>query len=376
MTSNFSDASNSQLVQQLFTTLVRLRFTGRIDLKSPRYPDNPWQFYFVSGQLLYGTGGRHPVRRWLRHVTPLVHSLKLIRQIDRSHACWEYGTFDVLCKSGSLRSEDATRVIRRILAEVLFDLAQAKQLSYTILKEDLLVPRFASVPTEQVFQLFEQGRAVHQRTHFSLPSLDAVAYIKQPKLLESQLEPQIFKTLQGMINGEESLREIAVRIQQNPLTLLGSLSAHINKGSIVLLDQVDKSLPKQAQEGVAPLIVCIDDSEQICQLMANILEPAGFRYVSISDPIRAFAQMATLKPNLLFLDLVMPGISGYELCVRLRKTLLFADLPIIILTGSDNLLERAKSKVTGATDFLSKPIQSEQQILEMVARHAQQTQKA
>jgi hypothetical protein len=62
---NFSESANSQLVQQLFTTLVRLRFTGRIDLRVPRYPDYPWQFYFVGGQLLYGTGGKHPVRRWL-----------------------------------------------------------------------------------------------------------------------------------------------------------------------------------------------------------------------------------------------------------------------------------------------------------------------
>jgi two-component system, chemotaxis family, response regulator PixG len=373
--SNFSDCANSQLVQQLFTTLVRLRFTGRIDLRVPRYPDQPWQFYFVDGQLLYGTGGRHSVRRWLRHVTPLVHSLKLMQQIDRSHACWEYVTFDSLCKRGYLRTEEATQIIRRILAEVLFDLAQATQLSYTIIKNELLVPHFASARIEQVFQLFEQGRVVHQRTQFALPSLDTVAYIKQPDLLQSQLNPQTFKTLQCLINGEDSLREIAAQLQQNPLTLLGSLTAHINKGSIVLLDQADKSLPKQVQDKASPLIICIDDSEQICQLMANILEPAGFRYVSICDPMRAFVQMTTLKPDLLFLDLVMPGISGYELCICLRKSVLFADLPIIILTGSDNLLERAKSKVTGATDFLSKPIRSEHQILEVVARYTRQTAK-
>jgi two-component system, chemotaxis family, response regulator PixG len=366
---NFSESANSQLVQQLFTTLVRLRFTGRIDLRVPRYPDYPWQFYFVGGQLLYGTGGKHPVRRWLRHTTPLVHSLKLLRQIDHSHPCWEYGTLHALCKSGSLPSEEAGRIIRRILAEVLFDLAQAKQVSYTIIKNDLLVPRFASVRIEQALQLFEQGRGIHQRTHFALPSLDAVAQVKQANVLESQLDPQTF---QSLIHGKDSLRELAAQIQQNPLTLLGSLTTHINNGSIVLFDQADKSLPKQVRDVESPLIACIDDSEQICQLMANILEPAGFRYVSISDPMRAFVQMATLKPDLLFLDLVMPGISGYELCTRFRKSVLFADLPIIILTGSGNLLERAKSKVTGATDFLSKPIRSEDQILEVVARHMRQ----
>jgi two-component system, chemotaxis family, response regulator PixG len=373
--SNFSESAKAQLVQQLFTTLVRLRFTGRIDLRVPRYPEHPWQFYFVGGQLLYGTGGRHSVRRWLRHVTPLVHSLKLVQQIDHSYACWEYSTFDALCKSGSLRTEEAAQLIRRILAEVLFDLAQATQLSYTVTKNDLLVPHFASVRIEQVFQLFEQGRVVHQRTHFALPSLDAVAHVKQPKLLESQLDPKTFKILQRLINGEDSLREIAAQIQQNPLALLGSLTTHINKGSIVLSNQADKSLPKQVRDEASPLIVCIDDSAQICQLMANILESAGFRYASISNPIRAFTQIATLKPDLLFLDLVMPGISGYELCTRLRKSVSFADLPIIILTGSDNLLERAKSKVTGATDFLSKPIQSEHQILELVDRYTRQTQK-
>jgi two-component system, chemotaxis family, response regulator PixG len=65
------------------------------------------------------------------------------------------------------------------------------------------------------------------------------------------------------------------------------------------------------------------------------------------------------KPQLIFLDLVMPNANGYEICSRLRKVAAFRDTPIVILTGNDGVIDRVRAKVVGATDFLTKPVQSD-----------------
>ena len=62
------------------------------------------------------------------------------------------------------------------------------------------------------------------------------------------------------------------------------------------------------------------------------------------------------KPDLIFLDLIMPVANGYEICSQLRRNSLFVNTPVIILTGSDGFIDRVRAKVVGATDFLSKPV--------------------
>jgi chemotaxis family two-component system response regulator PixG len=62
------------------------------------------------------------------------------------------------------------------------------------------------------------------------------------------------------------------------------------------------------------------------------------------------------KPDMIFLDLIMPIASGYEICTQLRRISAFTNTPVIILTAHDSLLDRVRAKVVGSTDFLAKPI--------------------
>jgi chemotaxis family two-component system response regulator PixG len=67
------------------------------------------------------------------------------------------------------------------------------------------------------------------------------------------------------------------------------------------------------------------------------------------------ATLAREKPDLIFLDVVMPQTNGYNLCTFLRQSELFRNTPIVILTSQDGLLDRTRAKLIGASDFLSKP---------------------
>ncbi len=86
-----------------------------------------------------------------------------------------------------------------------------------------------------------------------------------------------------------------------------------------------------------------------------MLEPAGYEVVIIQEPLSGIATLVKHKPDLIFLDLVMPDTSGYNLCNFLRKTPAFQNTPIIILTSQDGLIDRTRARLAGASDFMTKP---------------------
>ncbi len=106
-----------------------------------------------------------------------------------------------------------------------------------------------------------------------------------------------------------------------------------------------------------PTIVHVDDSPQNCGIARTILESAGYRYIDVNDPLQAIPTLLQAKPKLILLDLMMPVINGYELCSQIRRVSSLKDLPIVMLTSQDGIVDRVRAKVVKASAFLSKPIE-------------------
>jgi chemotaxis family two-component system response regulator PixG len=117
-----------------------------------------------------------------------------------------------------------------------------------------------------------------------------------------------------------------------------------------------------------PLIACIDDSPLVSEVLARILQPAGYDTIAIQDPMQGVAILSEKKPDFIFLDLVMPQTNGYNLCNFLRQSNLFRETPIVILTSQDGIIDRTRAKLNGASDFLSKPPEAEK-VLQMVEKY-------
>ncbi|MEO0645220.1 MAG: response regulator [Cyanobacteria bacterium J06650_10] len=116
---------------------------------------------------------------------------------------------------------------------------------------------------------------------------------------------------------------------------------------------------QQSQKPAQPLIVHVEDSWSDSQRMEAIVQTADCDYLNIQESMHAIPLLIEKKPQLIFLDLVMPIANGYEICAQIRRVSSLKRVPIVIVTSNSGVTDWLRSKITGASGFLSKPIDSE-----------------
>ncbi len=107
---------------------------------------------------------------------------------------------------------------------------------------------------------------------------------------------------------------------------------------------------------MAAKILVVDDVPMNVKLLADVLGAKGFATVTASSGAEALSKLESEKPDLMLLDVMMPGMSGYEVCQAIRANPAHSMLPIVLVTALDPAQERAKGLEAGADDFLSKPV--------------------
>jgi class 3 adenylate cyclase len=103
-------------------------------------------------------------------------------------------------------------------------------------------------------------------------------------------------------------------------------------------------------------VLVVDDTPHNVKLLADLLTVKGFAVATAADGESALAKLAADKPDIVLLDIMMPGLSGYDVCRRIRADPETALLPVVLVTSLDPQQERVKGIEAGADDFLQKPI--------------------
>ncbi len=116
---------------------------------------------------------------------------------------------------------------------------------------------------------------------------------------------------------------------------------------------------EEKKEELAPLILVVDDHPENLAVLEADLEEAAYRVVLADGGLTALEQVATKRPDLVLLDISMPGIDGLEVCRRLRAEPDTADLPVIMVTGRDAPSDIVAGLDAGANDYVTKPLQPE-----------------
>jgi chemotaxis family two-component system response regulator PixG len=228
----------------------------------------------------------------------------------------------------------------------------------------------------EVQQLWQKWQDAQLATY----SPNSALLIKQPEELQKRTSTQVYHTLSQLLNGQYTLRDLALQMKRDVVQVTRSLLPYIHLGMIEVITipdlpaPVSPTVPKTPTtpaKPTGPLVACVDDSPLVCQTMEALLVAAGYQFVGVNDGLRAFSTLLARKPEVIFLDLVMPNTNGYEICGKLRKLDCFRNTPIVILTGNDGIVDRVRAKLVGASAFLSKPIDAGT-VLSEIRKHVEQ----
>ncbi|MCE9570021.1 MAG: response regulator [Rhodocyclales bacterium] len=113
----------------------------------------------------------------------------------------------------------------------------------------------------------------------------------------------------------------------------------------------------------------IDDSNTIRKTAEIFLRQAGAQVVLAEDGFDALAKINDHQPNVVFCDILMPRLDGYQTCALIKKNAKFASTPVIMLSSKDGLFDRARGRMVGSDEYLTKPF-TKDGLLKTVAAHA------
>ena len=116
-------------------------------------------------------------------------------------------------------------------------------------------------------------------------------------------------------------------------------------------------------------VMVIDDSKTIRRTAETLLKQAGCEVLTATDGFEALAKIADGHPDVIFVDIMMPRLDGYQTCSLIKHNKEFRSTPVIMLSSKDGLFDRARGRVVGSEQYLTKPFTREE-LLNAIQRHA------
>ena len=378
-----------------------------------------WIFSFRMGRLGWVGGGIEPIDRWQRNLA--LAQLELppdrLARIDNPESIDSHLLAQLLTDESIDRQKSAD-IVGIMTIECLFDIIQFSQHSGNRLAYKLTQTGASNPELNLVLPLLEiepiLTKSIQTWQEWSNAGLAVYAPSLFPIISKSADLAQIvagsnLQQIIGAIDGNRTLRSLAPNYRQSLLTFTTALLPLLRSGFITLSPRPKTRVARLVQPDVSnslierstgslstgtystatqsthnfstvsqsmssnavtnsPLIACIDDSILIYQSLERILNDRGYRCFGIQDPLKIMPGLIRNKPNFIFLDLLMPIVNGYEVCEQIRKTPSLKDVPVIILTGKDGLIDRMRSKMVGATGFLGKPV-DEDAVIKMLEKY-------
>ena len=116
-------------------------------------------------------------------------------------------------------------------------------------------------------------------------------------------------------------------------------------------------------------VMVIDDSKTIRRTAETLLVREGCEVVTATDGFEALAKIADHNPQIIFVDIMMPRLDGYQTCALIKKNPRLSSTPVIMLSSRDGLFDRARGRMVGSDEYLTKPF-TKDSLLKTVASHA------
>ena len=395
--------TTDKLAQQIQACATE-QLTGRLEIEDPQ--GQQWSLFFHLGRLTGGASKMHPIRRWCRQLSvhcPELSAFPVCQGSSAQPVYWDYPSLAELVRQGKVPLKQMRSVVAGNCTEILFDIIQrqeqlrcgsSQQLTYRQIPQETIDStsdstfdsRLVVIRASQIWQQATLAWEPWQQAGLVNISPSLAPVIWDADKLREQTSLLAYHNLTTLVDGDRTLRDLAVSVKQNLLAVTQSIMPYIRVQVMGLIcvgdfrcdthfNQATNLQPETTgTKGpvmtlpASPLVVYIEDSQIDRLTMSQILANAGYRFINVQDPIKALPTLLKHKPQLIFLDLVMPVLNGYEICAQIRRVSVFQDTPVIMVTSNDGIVDRVRAKMVGSTDFLAKPI-TRSKVLTILQKH-------
>ena len=379
--------SNFQIPLQVLKHQSKIAWSGCIEIEEPKDASVSWNVYFLEGKVQYisSTVGQQTRIDYFWQQAKLGSKCPDLDEAQISE-------YSFLCRSMSdkqFADQEIKKFLFRLVREGFAQIISIQRANIKLNPGKRIAKSLISFSLEQLWAKQEGKIRFWRQTRSYLASPLSRLYLEQKKALQfykiwktiyqdPELAPlaksQKLPTFASLFVAKKNLYQIATITNVNTEFLVKHLKSSIEDNLIsplpsqeLTLEQVNKNqtsenglFQTQKELPTSPhadstLIVCIDDSKTVQKQMKMTLEAGGYRVIGILDPTTALKMLSKHQPAVIFMDINMPELNGYDLCSLLRKSQKFKEVPIVMLTGRDGMIDRVRAKLVGATDYLTKP---------------------
>jgi len=382
-----------------------------------------WVFYISSGKITFATNSVDCFERLDRHLKRLGHevpnlpkniSSELRLSFEEDFPSFEeqsipiVADYQALCYLATeikLEAVNMQKLVARQTLEVLeMFLALPDTSQYPKKIEPLNLGQvFCHLNIENILKVINNRFTGWQSLAPVIQSPYEIPYVASEAIACKYMSPDAVKKLHKTLRGF-NFRQLGALHNQDDFAIAKKLYPLVKKGAIYLRkpiapfnllplinspnlssnqigtqvrtqneviesdEQISGFAPNVESDQPPKKIVCIDDSQAMLNEIERLLEGNQFTIHVINDSGKALLKMASIKPDLVLLDVGMPNVDGYQLCTLIRRTTMLKDIPVVMVTGNKGLIDRAKAKIVGATDFLAKPF-TQEELLKIVFRY-------
>lgn len=379
------DGTQTVSIATVLQNFANFRSTGCL---SCSWQKVQWLVYFNQGNVIYVTHSIKPEERFERHLrlvrqkdSPLSSANRsqllgvLSQNIRQKQYNPEYKTLDFLLENSFLNLQQVMAFILRSSEECLESLLLADKVHYKFQENDSINSVFTRFEPSNLIAKVEvklknwQALTPEIVSPYQCPYLPPEAEINTP--LAKEIRQKFGKILMGF-----NFRELSARLYQDELMLAKKLYPLIQRGLVRVREPQHpfNQLPKFSFQGTQitsepdKTIICVDDSPSVLRVIKNYLNDPRIAIHLITESPKALMEIIHRKPDLILLDVSMPNLDGYQLCKFIRNHSELSQIPIIMVTGKTGWIDRAKAKVSGATDYLVKPF-SQDELVQMVSKY-------
>src|SRR5690606_4310695 len=119
-------------------------------------------------------------------------------------------------------------------------------------------------------------------------------------------------------------------------------------------------------------VMVIDDSKTIRRTAETLLRKEGCEVVTAVDGFEALSKISDQRPQIIFVDIMMPRLDGYQTCALIKNNQMFRQTPVIMLSSKDGLFDKARGRIVGSEQYLTKPF-TRDELLGAIRRHVENT---